>query len=363
MAIVRPDYEQLVERAQNLISTLTPINQFHESSVAGALVRVVAALLTQLYDVLESLEEDLNLTTARGQALDRIGSMFGVTRRPATRASTLTTSAPIKFTNNGTTAVSIPAGTKVWSSRRIGITYSTTESIDVPAGAEGYVHVIADGEGRVYEAGVGEIDRHSLGSSSVTVTNIAPIGNALDVESDDSYRQRIAQAFMRRYYGSEIAIRGALLDLPGVRDVQLLPLRRGPGTLDVYVVPTEAQVDSTFVGLLREVLANEVVPGIDWQLLLPEILPLDVTLRLVVSAGWSSDMEAAIRSAVMGYVHNLGIGEPLYRSELLSRVMDVSSLIRDADLELYVDGVPAGGSFTPGSFQSLRVRRVEVQLV
>ena len=359
--MIRPSYEELVERATALVKALTPINQFHESSVAGAIVRVVATLMSQLYDSLEQLERDSNLSTASGIALDRIGQTFGVLRLPARRATSFGAAEPVKFTNNTGSAVSVPAGTRVYSSRYPYKSYRTVADITVPPGGEAYVHVVAEGDGSDYNAGVGEIDRHGLNNPGIQVVNVAPLSDATDEESDESYRARIAQAFLRRYYGSAAAITAAVQEHPGVVDVVLLPTRRGPGTLDVFVVPVVLPADVEFVQSIESVLSREVVPGIDWRLIIPDPVPVDVRVRVRMRGDWNASLVESIRAAVRGYVDNIRLEETLYASELLSRVMDVSTDIEDAEVTLFVRGIEVGRSYRAEVFEVLRSRNVDVE--
>jgi len=360
MSLIRPSYDELVERAKLLLQTFTPINQFHESSVAGAIVRVVATLLSQLYDALEQLERESNLSTASGLALDRLGQTFGVVRRPARRATTLGAAEPVKFTNNTSAPIVVPAGTRVFSSRLPYKAYTTISEVTVPAGGEAYVHVVAVGEGSDYNAAAGEIDRHSLTITGLQVTNVAPLTDAEDMESDESYRARIAQAFMRRYYGSATAISAALLEQPGVVDVVLLPTRRGPGTLDVFVVPSVLPADAEFVQFLESILEQEVVPGIDWRLIIPDPTPVDVRVRVQLRGEWNTAIVDSIRQVVRGYIDNIELEGVLYTSELLSRIMDVSTDVLDAEVTVFVRGVEIGRSYQTEVFEVLRSRTIEV---
>lgn len=361
MPVIRPSYDELVERAKAILQTLTPVNQFHESSVAGAIVRVVATLMSQMYDALEQIERDSNLSTATGIALDRIGQTFGILRMPARRATSFGAAEPVKFTNNNSSSVVVPAGTRVFSSRFPYKSYRTVESITVPAGGEAYVHVVAEGDGSDYNAGAGEIDRHSLNSPGLQVVNVAPLTDASDEETDESYRARIAQAFLRRYYGSAAAITAAVRDHPGVVNVVLLPTRRGPGTLDVFVVPAVLPADAEFMQSLQELLDREVVPGIDWRLIIPDPVPVDVRVQVRMRGNWNTVLVDSIRLAVRGYVDNLGLEETLYASELLSRVMDVSTDIEDAEVTVFVRGIEVGRSYKAEVFEVLRSRHVDVE--
>ncbi len=358
--IVRPTQDELFERIKLALQSSAGITQFHESSVAGLFARVMASVLNEVYDVLEQLERDHSISTAEGLALDRIGQMFGVLRRPARRASTFGAAQPVKFTNTSTSPVTVPAGTLVWSSRFPGRRYTTVENITVPAGGEAYVHVIAEGYGSFYNAGVGEIDAHN-GPSQALVTNVAPLANASDEESDDDYRARILQAFGRRYFGSAAAITAALEEIDGVASVRLLPLHRGAGTLDVVVTPVTLPIEPDLMADIERVLAEEVVPGIDWRLYIPDPVPVDVVVKLRLQSGWDEAVAASANAVIRAYIDSLQPGTELIVNEILNRVMDISSDVIDAAVEVYVDGVRVARSTGFTVFQSPRSRRVDIE--
>lgn len=364
MAILRPSYDELVARFENTLRDMAGITQFGESSVAGAIARILAIELTHLYDLLETLVEQSDVTTATGAALDRIGNLFGVYRRRAQPATSLGAGVGVVFTNTGNVTVTVPAGTTVWSSRYPHRRYRTVSELVIPPGMDGTVHVVAVGTSEAYHVGARELDSHDLGRSDVRVTNPAPIQNAVDVEDDESYRARIMGSFLRRYFGSESYIRSALEELPGISRVELMSGARGPGTLDVLVVPQQMPPSPELMGSVTETLRASVVPGIDWRLRWPRLIPVDVQVKLVWRGAPVADAYTEVAQAVRSVIDNLPIDEygsvTLSVAELVQAAMSVHSNILSVDVTVLVDGARVHDLYTAPRLGVLRSRYVDV---
>lgn len=362
MPIIRPTYEELLERVFRIFETYG-FSPRPESSAIGAIARVIALELSSYYDLLQVIEDQNNLDTATGASLDRIGGMFGIYRRPATRASSVGSASAVKLTNNSTSAVIVPAGTSIWPSVNPGKLYRTVETVNIEPGGEAFVHVVADGYGPTYHVEARELD--SIEIDGISVTNPAPIYNSDDAEDDESFRARIANAFQRRYYGSEEAIRSALEEIPGVLQVSLISGARGPGTLDVIVVPTQVPASSDLVALLNERIRAEVVPGIDARLVLPRVVPVDVQLRITWKPRGrrvsTQEIVQAVRALIDTSPLEDGTGSAaLYVSEIVQRVMDLSPGIADVSVDVWADGVPVEGMVQLQLHEVMRSRHVEV---
>lgn len=364
MPILRPNYDELVARFENTLRDLAGITQFGESSVAGAIARILAIELTHLYDLLETIVEQSDVTTATGAALDRIGNLFGVYRKRAQPATSLGGGLGVVFTNTSNVTVTVPAGTPVWSSRAPHRRYRTVEALTLPPGTDGNVHVVADGTSEAYHVASRELDTHGMGIQGLRVMNPTPIQNATDVEDDESYRARIMGSFLRRYFGSESYIRSVLEELPGVSRVELMTGARGPGTLDVLVVPQQMPPSSEMVEAVSETLQAAVVPGIDWRLRWPRLVPVDVQVRLTWRGAPVPDAYTqaaqAVRSVIDGLPIDEGGGTALSVSELVQAVMSVHPNILAAEVSVLVDGVRVTDIYKTPRLAILRSRHVDV---
>lgn len=366
MAFVRPSYDEILREILDDFRAETGITNFGESSVAGALCRVVAAHMDRLWSTVEEMYLQSNVATATGPMLDRIGQQFGVFRRRATMASSRS-GMPVQFTNTGDTAVTIPAGTYVWSSRMPQKRFVTLADVVVPANGHGSVHVQSVGRGSFYNASAGELDRHDYPSESVRVTNPYAIGGGEGEESDDAYRARIYQAFVRNITGTEESIRQAVLELPGIQEVVLYSGRRGPGTLDVVVVPVIAELTPSMREMVESVVADHVAAGISYRVMSAVARYVDVTVSLILQNDTVEEVAPTVRAAVLSVINNLpveaGNGEStLYLSQLVARIQESTPSIVSSRLKVWVDGIPvAGDSIRANTGERFIARTVVVQ--
>jgi len=338
MALIRPSYEEILERIFRIMEA-RGFQPRPDSSAIGALARAIAIEMTNYYDLIQILEEQNNIDTASGPSLDRIGAMFGLFRRPSSPASSIGTPSAVKITNNSTSAVTVPANTRVWSSSNPQRYYFTVSEITLGAGEEGYVHVVAGGYGGTYHVKARELD--SIAIDNLSVTNPYDITNGEEEEDDDTFRARIANAFLRRYYGSETAIRYALEEIPGVHSVRL-------------------------ISAAYERLRSEVVPGIDYRLIVPRAVPVDVQVKL----SWKSRpgnriSSEQIRDTLSALIDTSPLDDgsgnaSISVSEIITRIMNLSPSISDVQVRVFMDGVEVFGVLQVGSNEIMRLRHVEV---
>lgn len=345
--IAKPQREELLQRAWERVSQATGLTNNSESGVAYNILAAFTAEISNLWDQLETAETQSNLSTATGAALDNIGAFFGVTRRKSTKASTVGTTATVKFTNNGLTSVTIPSNTRVWPTNSVDRAYFTVENLIIGAGEQGYVNVRAAYNGSYYNVGANTLVNHNLNLPNVTVTNELPIMTGRDEETDENYRARISREILRKEGANLTAVRDALLEIPGVRDVLPLNLARGTGTLDVIIYGYERDVPSTVISECQRVLDEEVAAGISAIARAPVTRPVDVTVQLSIKpSAIFAQVRAAVSEAIRGYLDNLpvedGTGEgTLVFNELAARIQESHPDIIDSTVSLTINNIPA----------------------
>lgn len=341
-----PSYQELYETFRREMERVG-FNHWAEGSRIGAIGKVIAAYLSDLWLAIRSLQDQTNPSTATGAYLDRIGETFGVRRLPAQVATSLGKGSALKWTNNGSTTIGVPAGTRVWNPTQPEYAFFTLNSLSLGPGEEGYVDVQAAQVGENYNVGVGVLTNHNAGMSQLSVTNIRPLGGGTLSESDDSYRYRISLALKSRDGNTEVAIRSRVLGVPGVRDVVVRNLSRGNGSLDVVVIPVDRYASPALLDAVRSEVAQVVSAGISWQVSAPPTKRIDLQIQLRLLPGVTiNEVRAQVESAARGYLDNLRIhdgrgGSELIYNELVSRVMDASNNIVDSYINVSVDGVPA----------------------
>lgn len=344
--IQKPTFEELLSRAWNNVSNATGLTASSESGIAINILKVFTQELLNLWDSMEYIESQGLLSTATGINLDKIGQFFGVVRRSASASTTIGGPSSVKFTNNGGTTAIIPANTRVWPSEDPTIAYFTVISISIPAGGQAYSDVRAATSGQFFNVGANKLVNHSVGDSSITVTNELPITNGTDIESDNNYRIRIQNEVLRRESSNPTAIREALLEVPGVRDVQINNLARGTGTLDVLIYGYDNIVPQAIIDTCQSVLDLNVAAGISALALAPVTSFVDVTVKLrLKTSAILSTIKTTVSAAIAGYINNLPIEDgsgngTLIFQELAARVQESSPDIIDSDVQLLVNDLP-----------------------
>jgi uncharacterized phage protein gp47/JayE len=345
--ITRPTFDEMLRRTWNKVSAQTGLTNDSESGFAANILRVFCQELTDLWDELEFIESQGLLSSATGTNLDKIGQFFGVARRAAVASSTVGGALSVVFTNNRLVSVTVPIHTRVWPSSDPSISYYTAFQIVIQPGSREYVDVVAAAPGEYYNIGAGRIDSHDVGLLDLSVTNELPITTGSDLESDANYRVRIQQEIYRKEGANLTAIRSYLLDVPGVRDVQILNLARGTGTLDVLIYGYDRVVPDSVIQECQRVLDENTAAGISAIAKAPVVKFVDVTVKLVVKPGAAvSSVKSMVSAAVRGYLDNLpiedssGNGSIIY-SELAARVQEASSDIVDSDVSMTIDGLPS----------------------
>ena len=173
--------------------------------------------------------------TARGEALDNMGTLLNVHRVEALSSEV---ELSISLSVAGESAVTIPAGTRVILQNiyaGMGYEYVTKEAVTIPAGSTsasivaenlnpGYVTPIPNGAVTGLE-----------GFDTLTVSNEDYSTHGVDIEEDDVYRDRVLGWSSKNTRGTRACIVDYLDHYEGVDRYKLIPCFDGVGTLKVIV--------------------------------------------------------------------------------------------------------------------------------
>jgi uncharacterized phage protein gp47/JayE len=341
--LIPPTQEELFARFRSAMEAVG-LTHWSQGSRIGAMGRVQAAYVEELWQSLAQTESNLNPSTARGLYLDRMGNQFGVKRLGALTAGTLGQGPSVQFTNNGGTQLTVPGGTRVWSTQSPELAFFTVQDLTLSGGAQGFVDVMAGAAGDLHNVGANTLNAHNAGMNQLTVVNVRPIGGGTLPESDASYRFRISQAMMSRSGQTSIALQQALLKLPGVREVLIRSGARGSGTLDVILVPIDRVPSQALLSAAEQEVDLNVAAGISWRLLTPIVRRVDLDIQLQMKSGTTvASVKAAVDGAARAYMDNLRVddglgGSTLIYNELISRIMDAHIDILDVSVSLSLDG-------------------------
>lgn len=347
---IRKEKADIIRHALEKLEQQTPIKAIGPGSVARAFTEAIASELNDMYDALDFNIAQSVISTANGSALDKLGELYGVTRRRL--GDTATTEAQVgRFAffleSVHTSDITIPRGTRVYTdaSSFIGrqMSFETTAPVTIPTGRirvfAPIKPVFADS---VFTAGVGTLTVHDFTSPPgviVRCTNEKPIQPQPGFESDNNFRIRIMKSVRVAASGTAEAMRFAALGVPGVRDVKIRQSQFGLGSVEVLVTPEEKSIKvSTMDEVSRRI--QEVRPvGIRVRITEPTRIAVDVGVTIHMrdqgSTAANERLAKSVKVGILRYLNSLNTGEKLVYNRLLQTILNTSRDIRDAQITRY----------------------------
>lgn len=230
MPFARPSLADLREQIRTSIRTALGLGPLLNRSAAGAIADALAGAVHSLHGYLEWISKQPFPDTAEAENLDRIGSIYGVTRKAASFAS-----GSLELT--GDIGVSVPAGTR-WRLPNgeefeldgLGLVFANTtltaSVVAVRAGTESNAEV--DTELTVTSP---------IAGMQSTATVSSELAGGTDTESDVAYRARLLERLRKPPEG------GSANDyvtwaksVAGVTRAFVTPEYDGPGTVAIHIV-------------------------------------------------------------------------------------------------------------------------------
>jgi uncharacterized phage protein gp47/JayE len=318
------------------------------------------------------------LQTCTGPDVDSFCMQFNFPREGAQFASgDVTLSIPLPAVNQ----LTIPIGSII-QTNGANIQYqlvADTDQVAYNAGLQAYVldvsatsitaSVQALVAGSVYNVQASQLT--NFGSSSygfTTVTNVAPIVNGADQESDAAYKARFETYIQSLSKGTFLAILAACQGVfPDFTYTILNNTTPGgtsePGWFTVIAnnpgetvsSPQLAQLQ-TAVNLIRAfTIQSSVIAAI------PVTPLIQLNVAIVPNAVFST-VQTAVQTAIIGYVNSLPTGAKLYLSNLVDVAENASSLITSVEWSsVTIGGFPL--DFTPGTFDTVVQANVNTVLI
>ena len=222
---VIPTTEDLLnEFMVNMVATAQGVTDISIGSKMWALGYTIARQHSSIYYTLHFYRKQSFVVTATGKYLDLHGIEVGVLRHLATYAT-----GEVLFYRDSpaTIDIVIPAGTIVTtpivSSNSPPLKYSTIEDIVLSAGSvEVSVYAKCLTAGSTGNIPTGTINRLESTLPGAQRVSGGTMSGGLEIEDDDSYRERILTAWAARETGTTAAIRNAILSVAGIRNVMIV---------------------------------------------------------------------------------------------------------------------------------------------
>jgi uncharacterized phage protein gp47/JayE len=345
--------DELIADALNELQEYTNITQLSPGAKARALLEITSKELNNAYRVFDLNLARAFLNGANGRFLDYIGDLFGIDRLEAVVASVDVTQQTVKFyveagsfgDINDSQNIQIPQGTIISTNEseegaNDAIEFIVLEdTLLLASNSEQYVSVEAVVPGVSSNIGVNVLVNHDFtnysdsSDNTLLITNVAPITNGREAESDVNYRFRISQATTSAEAANETAVRLEILSVPGVADVTIIPHIRGIGTFGAYIKSTSTVVSESLLSSIQEVIDVKQALGNAGFALEPTLAGIELVIKLNLTGDFTADelveIELNAINATEDYINNLDIGEEFIQQELISRILRADDRIRN----------------------------------
>ncbi|HOA81783.1 MAG TPA: baseplate J/gp47 family protein [Defluviitaleaceae bacterium] len=204
-------------------------NSFIHDALAPA-----ALELANAYMYLKYIQDKLNVENLEGEELETyVYQRSGITRRPATKARAI-----VKIQGEEGTIISrgdvVAAGN---------IRFIVLEGKEI--GPEGFVEIEVECEepGAIGNVPAGAIKYFPVSIPGLTsVTNLEPVVNGYDAESDKELRERYYERIRTpATSGNKYHYLNWAKEVTGVGDARVIPLWDGPGTVKVVIIDSNKE--------------------------------------------------------------------------------------------------------------------------
>ncbi|MGI6028239.1 MAG: baseplate J/gp47 family protein [Candidatus Heteroscillospira sp.] len=274
----------------------------------------VAAQIFALENQLEFSRRQAFPQTAEGEYLDRHAAVRALTRGSAVRATGW-----VRFFVDEAAQTDIPVPAGVVCTDAMGTQFVTTAGGAIAAGelyCELPVEAKLAGEGGNMPAmAVCCMPLAPIGVSGCR--NPQPIAGGSAGESDEQLRQRILDSYSSLPNGANAAYyEEQARSVEGVYAVQVLPKRRGVGTVDVVVAARDGAPEESTVSAVAARLEEQREICVDIDVTAPVEREVDVSVQVY---GDASACEAA-REALESCFDGALLGRGVLLAELCSRV-------------------------------------------
>lgn len=299
--------------------------QMREEADLAVRLRAAARQIMSLYHYGDYIFRQAFPQTAEGENLEKHGALRGMERTAERKAEgTLRFGISSALSEN----LTIPAGTVCLTEERVA--FETTAEGKLLAGNTS-VDVAAQAlePGKSGNVLAGKIVRMQTKPDGIeTVTNVSAFTGGQERETDESYRERILEAFQNLSNGTNIGYYKELaMSVPGVDDVEVIPCMNGIGTVGVIIASDTGTVSSSVVTAVNSLMAARKELGITVAVATPVKVEVAVQANIQPAADYSLDQaKAAVQAAIEGCFAGHRIGKKVYRNALIGAAMGTGTI-------------------------------------
>ncbi len=337
-----------LQNTSNWPDGLPKVTDFTPGSVAYTLLAAIATGLDQIGLQYFDAQQQASILTATDTNLDDLVALWGVTRKPAVAASGAFT-----FVKNvaAVSPITIPAGTLITTlpaADGTTIQYVTSAAATLATGATSIqVTATCSNPGPGSAGNLTANTQLLIGSAVPGIDGVQltqDITNGVNAENDGSLRARCLQIIQNPQGGGTLAdYQQWALSVTGVTTATVLPLNRGPGTVDIVITASNGIPSSSLLSSVQTEINNNKPVNVDAQAIAPTAVTINVGVATTLASGYTlSTVTAAVQTAVTNYINSVPIGGTVYSSGVVAAVLKVQGIL-DCQVTLTV---PPGGSVT-----------------
>ncbi len=322
MSFIIPSFEEIRATILRDVKNILPDANVDTDSDAYVRASSVASAIYGLYQHQLWLARQILPDTADTSYLEMHATLRGLTRKEATKAT-----GTITFT--GTAGSTIPSSTMVTDES--GLLFYTTESVTLESddsSNESITAVVA------CEAAIaGAVSDYSdetvtltAAPSGITATALLTITGGTDTETDAELLARLLFHLQNPSGGGNASdYRNWALEISGVTNAWVYPLRRGIGTVDVAIVssdglPTDELVEEVqaYIDEVRPVACKDAL------VLAPTPLTIDVYVKVRISGSTLPVVTTLIETALESHFADMEPEGLVTRSKIEALISGIS---------------------------------------
>ena len=345
--IFKKDYGTLVQKSLQQLVTRSAITNQTVGGIARSIIEVVNLNVAEYYDILDINTAMGFVSTSEGYFLDLIGTgLFNLSRQQATSSSAVSTDSVQQFyVSTGYLSTYIPSlqivqGTTVSSADGTIVFTVPSNTSFGPTDTSVYVPIVANGTGTNYNVPINTLVVSSLGLANVFTTNVSITSGGSNIETDDNYKYRIANATLSAAMANETAVRLAALSVPGVSNVIMQPYANGIGTFSVIVLPTSGLATAGLISAVQSAINTVQAFGITGTAIAPEVVPVSITVDLQFVQGTTSatqsNVQAEVQTSIENYIVNIPIGGTFVLDQLTAAIINTDPSVMDYMITSYM---------------------------
>lgn len=318
----------LSDMVDTFMSTNDSINDFTVGSVSRSLLESVSVELEQLYYLtLENRQKMIDISVPQA---------FGFEAKDATYAYGTVT---LRFISPTATNVYIPQGARFYSSDgNYSQEYRTNNAYIVPTGTSIYqLTVYCTEKGTVGNIPSGVIDSCYDISGLASITNTQAFNTGKDAESTKEIGERFRRMIASLEHGTRNSIEYAVNNIEGIESCYLYETNNG--VVIIYAGDANGDLSDDLRQKVVDVASLYKPAGI--RVVVRPVHKTFVNLDLLVEVG--SDLlldkgtEDYIKNNIEQYINSLGIGDYLYKDDIMQKVMDLEdNAILDCNVTPYL---------------------------